>query len=262
MATSQRVSELHAILRDDFAQPAPGDWSSLSLRIDPSFIAKTEITSESMKSVVIPALTPVLCGDMEEKLLCPVRALRFYMKATKPRRGKHTKMFLPLISGKTDEISKQSISRWIRDTVRFAYSSANKVPPEKIRGHDTRRLSSSWTVYNQVSIESIMKACTWTHKNTFVSHYLRNMSRYSGDLYRLGPIVTSQHVVAPSPAFTVGSSNGRDRSSRDPPLTTSPSHEHNRSSRDKRKDDKHHKGHGGHTKPSTSSKKTHNSTIH
>ena len=48
-----------------------------------------------------------------------IRALKFYLKMTKPYRQNRTRLFLP-IKGKQD-ISKSSVLRWISYTIKLAY---------------------------------------------------------------------------------------------------------------------------------------------
>ena len=242
LASSSRVSELHALIRQGLEHPEKDDWSTVVIKVDPSFIAKTEISPTSFTSVTIPALSPILSAELkEERVLCPIRALRYYIEATDKYRGNRRALFLPM-KKKDVEIGKHSISRWIRDAIRIAYA-IDKVPePQNIRAHDTRKLSTSWSVYNQIAVEDILKSCMWKHKSTFISHYLKNMSRYSEDMYRLGPVVTSQHVVQPRQSalrhLKNKSSKGRDTADRDPPnLPVIPqSHTADRENREQQRD--------------------------
>ena len=258
LATGHRVSELHALIRRGLEQPDKNDWSSVTLLVDPQFIAKTAISSEALQSVTIPALTPLLSAELQdERTLCPVRALKFYLAETDKTRGTKQKLFISMNDGYNEEIEKQTLSRWIRDTVRFAYRIKDQPEPVDIRAHDTRKISSSWSVYNQVSMDNILAACTWKHKTTFVTHYMKNMSRYSEGLYKLGPLVVTQTVVAP-PVSTNKykqnkSSNGRDRMERrthpPPRLPTSTSDGKKKKQADKQSRDKQETDQGPRGKP-------------
>ena len=58
------------------------------------------------------------------RLLCPVRALKRYLKVTEPIRLNRKRLFLPL-KGNHD-ITKGSISGWITYTIRLAYKNVSK----------------------------------------------------------------------------------------------------------------------------------------
>lgn len=73
------------------------------------------------------------------------------------------------------EASKDSIARWIVNTVRYAYENADKDTLKTVRAHDTRRLSTSWALFCGVSAEEILKAAHWTSETTFTSFYLKDV---------------------------------------------------------------------------------------
>ena len=69
------------------------NWSQVSIYPSPSFLSKNQLGREgpaSVAPVVIPALATSLDNSLkEDKSLCPVRALRYYLDRTKDlRRGK------------------------------------------------------------------------------------------------------------------------------------------------------------------------------
>ncbi|CAG2225991.1 TAF11 [Mytilus edulis] len=74
-----------------------------------------------------------------------------------------------------EEASKDSIARWIVNTVRYAYENADKDTLKTVRAHDTRRLSTSWALFCGVSAEEILKAAHWTSETTFTSFYLKDV---------------------------------------------------------------------------------------
>ncbi|CAG2220561.1 unnamed protein product [Mytilus edulis] len=76
---------------------------------------------------------------------------------------------------KSPEASKDSIARWIVNTVRYAYENADKDTLKTVRAHDTRRLSTSWALFCGVSAEEILKAAHWTSETTFTSFYLKDV---------------------------------------------------------------------------------------
>ena len=88
------------------------------------------------------------------RLLCPVRAIKRYLKVTEPIRKNRTTLFLPL-KGNSD-INKGSIFGWIAFyTIRLAYKnlSKSKVALLKIKAHELRALSAFWSYFNKTPVK-------------------------------------------------------------------------------------------------------------
>ena len=85
MGSGKRRSEIHAWLNKNIRHQA--DWSKVSLYPSPSFLAKNHLEKEGpecVAPVVIPALAPTLDKSLkEDRSLCPVRALRYYLDKLK-----------------------------------------------------------------------------------------------------------------------------------------------------------------------------------
>ena len=91
LGSGKRRSEIHAWLFKNIRHQE--SWSQVSLYTSPMFISKNQLAREgptSVAPVVIPALAPSLDRDLkEDRSLCPVRALRYYLDRTKDlRKGK------------------------------------------------------------------------------------------------------------------------------------------------------------------------------
>ena len=88
LASGKRRSEIHAWLNKNIRHQA--DWSKVSLYPSPSFLAKNHLAKEGpecVAPVVIPALAPTLDKSLkEDRSLCPVRALRYYLDKTQDLR--------------------------------------------------------------------------------------------------------------------------------------------------------------------------------
>ena len=69
--------------------------------------------------------------------------------------------------------SKDSISRWIVSAIKSAGNDTLATGP--IRAHDTRSVSTSWALFNGVSVEKIQKAAFWSNPNSFISCYLKDV---------------------------------------------------------------------------------------
>ena len=89
LASGQRRSEIHAWVANKVSNLA--QWEKVALFPSSDFIAKNQLAregSQSVSPVTIPALTTIVDRQFkEDRALCPVRALRFYLDRTKDLRG-------------------------------------------------------------------------------------------------------------------------------------------------------------------------------
>ena len=106
-----------------------------------------------------------------------------------------TRLFLP-VKGNQD-ISKDSVSRWISYTIKLAYRKLTKrdISFLKIKAHEVRALSSSWAFFDKVPLNEILQAAVWSRSSAFARFYLRDMSQQAENLQSLSPIVVAQKVV-------------------------------------------------------------------
>ena len=91
LASGKRRSEIHAWTHSSVSSRR--NWSEVTVSPSPAFLAKNQLASDgpdSIKPVVIPALTTMLDSSLvDDKSLCPVRALTVYLDKTKSmRKGK------------------------------------------------------------------------------------------------------------------------------------------------------------------------------
>ena len=194
-ATARRRSELHALSVETGHIRFNESDGSFTLLCQPGFLAKNQLPSVIPEPITVPSLS-ASCGPSDtDRSLCPVRALKFYLKRVEGNRGRRKRLFLPLI-GRND-ISAASISRWISNTIKLAYIglSSRDLSFLRIRPHEVRALSTSWAFSNNIPLEEILRAATWKTQSTFSSFYLRSMSGQTENLYSLGPLVASQRVV-------------------------------------------------------------------
>ena len=74
-----RVSELQALSGQVARQ-----GNNIVLSYLPEFVAKTETLSHPLpREFILTRLTAAVGADDEERLLCPVRALRWYLRRTR-----------------------------------------------------------------------------------------------------------------------------------------------------------------------------------
>ena len=81
VASGKRCSEIHAWVENKVSNL--GQWEKVALFPSSDFIAKNQLVregSQSVSPVIIPALTTIVDRQFkEDRTLCPVRALRYYL---------------------------------------------------------------------------------------------------------------------------------------------------------------------------------------
>ena len=124
LATAKRCSEIHALAMDSQHLRFNQSDGSVSLILKFGFLAKNQLPSVKPDPIVVPSLARICKWEHTDRLLCPVRALKFYLKMTSSYRQNRTRLFLPIKGNK--DISKDTISRWISYTVKLAYRKLTK----------------------------------------------------------------------------------------------------------------------------------------
>ena len=89
LTSDKRHSKIHAWVANKVTNL--GQWEKVTLFPSSDFIAKNQLAREGSQSVSlvnIPALTTIVDRQFKEnRTLCPVQALRFYLDQTKDLRG-------------------------------------------------------------------------------------------------------------------------------------------------------------------------------
>ena len=196
LASGRCRGELHAL---DFSSVRwKEDNSKVTLRVIPSFLAKTQLATSPPLAVTIPSLRSSLGQGMgEDCLLCPVQALRVCLKRTKGLRMGKKLLFISHQKKFSRDIRAATISSWIKKCIRTCYDLADQESPcsFKVRAHDVRALAASLAYMGRVPLDQVMQACSWQSHNTFTSFYLRDLTWKGSEGYHLGPVVASQCVV-------------------------------------------------------------------
>ena len=197
LASGRRRGEIHALQAD--IQHSE-HWKEITIFTDPAFVSKTELRvkgAEPLKPLVLKALTKILGPDMQEdRSLCVVRAVKFYLSRTEEVRQGRKRLFLAYKKGHTSDISKNTISSWIRKAIILAYEKSGKEDQQLagVRAHDVRGMASSWALLKNASLNDILQACSWKSHSTFTRFYLKDLTRIQGELLKLGPVNTALHT--------------------------------------------------------------------
>ena len=194
LASGKRRSEIHALTKDIMHTE---DWESITLLPDPEFLSKTQLAqkgSELLNSVTVEALTK---GLQEDKSLCVVRALRYYLDRTEQIRGERRRLFISYKTGFNRDIHMNTVSSWIKAVINRAYENSSEKDLEitGVKAHQVRAVAASWAFYSNASIGSIMNACSWKNASTFTLFYLKHVTLMRNNRYHLGPVVAASQRV-------------------------------------------------------------------
>ena len=116
--------------------------------------------------------------DKRLHCLCPVRVLRQYVRRTALFRASVKQLFVTHGPGKAagKAAATPTLSRWILEAIRLAYSSKGLDVPDGLRAHSTRAGASSWAVAEGVSIQEVCMAANWSSLSTFATFYRLDVS--------------------------------------------------------------------------------------
>ena len=192
LASAKRVGELHAL---SYRVSHSVSWREVSFSFLPGFVAKTQDQSSldpRFENFTVPAL-PKSSSSPNGRLLCPVRAVKCYLNRTSQHRPRCERLFVT--SGRTrKEISKNTVSFWLRKVISLAYQPSGKPlpsPPPWLG----RLVVVPLLFKKNYAVSQVLKAGTWRRHTTFTRHYLRDLSHKSLDTFNLGPVVAAQAMV-------------------------------------------------------------------
>ena len=193
LASAKRIGELHAL---SYCVSHSRAWGEASFVFVPGFVAKTQDPSSQdprFDSFTIPAL-PKASDNPNGRLLCPVRAVKLYLRRTAPHRPTYERLFLTTGSN-PKEIAKNTIF-WLRKTIARAYELAGRsLPVPAPRARETRGIAPSLLFKKNFALPQVLSAGTWRRHTTFTRHYLRDLAHKSLDTYHLSPLVAAQALV-------------------------------------------------------------------
>ena len=198
LGSGKRRSEIHAWLYRNIRHQE--NWSQVSLYPSPSFLSKNQLARDgpsAVAPVVIPALAPSLDRSLkEDKSLCPVRALRYYLDRTKDLRSGKDLVFVSFRKSFQKDIVPATVSSWIKQTVLLCYQLSDHEAQNihQVRAHDVRAFAASKAFQGGVSLDQILSACHWKAHNTFTQFYLKDLAWADSELYHLGPVVAAQQI--------------------------------------------------------------------
>ena len=197
-ATAARVSELAALSRKRVAHNK--DWSHMTLTTNKNFIAKNQdlTIDSSPRRFDIPHLYDFAGPDLPDRLLCPVRAMRFYLHKTNSLRTKEKKaLFISHSKHKKGDITSNTISAWIKNVIKLAYKNAQDedLSLAKVKAHEVRALAASVAWSHNLALKDINRACYWRGHSTFTNFYLRDITMHQNDELHLPNVIAASFKI-------------------------------------------------------------------
>ena len=193
LSSAKRIGELHAL---SYRVSHSRKWGEASFSFVRGFVAKTQDPSSlapRFEGFSVPAL-PNARNNRNGRLLCPVRAVRRYLDRTAAHCPRCERLFVT--AGRSKEISKTTVSFWLRKTISHAYElSGTELPVPAPRARETCGITPSLLFKKNFAVDQVLKAGTWRRHTTFTLHYLRDLAHRSLDTFHLGHVVAAQALV-------------------------------------------------------------------
>ena len=214
LTSARRASELHAL------DISCIHWnpSGVEVFVNKNFKPKCHSGWHRSQPIVLPATASH--EDPELRKLCVSSTLRAYLKCTEPLR-KTSQLFVCYGDGtRGNGVSKQRISTWLKEMVEQAYKAKNLPPPGagKVKGHDVRKMATSWAEVAGVDPKLICKAATWKTESTFARFYRLNLfhdsrSEFGRSILGLAASAAAERALQSSLAPSARPTRGRRKRS-------------------------------------------------
>lgn len=205
LAAAKRRGELHALSRKvEYTPGQKGNTRTMLLHPVLDFMAKTHIKTNglgALRTVEIPSLDDYAGPDAkEERLLCPVRCMKFYLaRSDKYRAPEQKRLFISYQRGSTKDIAQQTLSRYLREAVQWAYESSSESQFDgnvNFKPHSVRHVATSLSALKYFCMSDILRAGAWASPDVFLSFYCQDYSVDSlTELSRLGGFVAAGAVI-------------------------------------------------------------------
>ena len=176
LALGRQLSWVHSCRID----PSHLRWENGGVRLLPSLLLdKNQSLSFTPSSVFLLSLKE---HSPDDKVHCPLRALKWYLKLTKPLRGAEKALFV-ISKEPYKKASKGTVAGWVKEAISGAYSHKQR-EQMGIRAHDTRGVATTWAATVGVPFEDIMDAAAWSRPQTFARFYLKDLPAMRGRFSR------------------------------------------------------------------------------
>ena len=141
-------------------------------------------------SVIVQSLADFV-GDLPERVLCPVRAIRYLRRAARFVEFTPSRLFVSPSDPKRT-MSKNAMSFFLSQLITESGAVSSLVPP---RARDIRGIAPSLNCYSNLSISAIKEAVTWKSNRLFAMRYLTDMSATRSRLKGMGSLIAAGSAV-------------------------------------------------------------------
>ena len=147
LASGKCQSEIHAFEHARLQRTA--GWTQVTLRVSLSFISRTQVLGKGPKCVLsctIPVLDRHLSNGMaEDRLLCPICALRYYLENSMPWMENKRLLFVSFKPGHKRDIVPSTISGWLPKMIMecHTHSPAPILESHRVKAHQVRSMAAS-----------------------------------------------------------------------------------------------------------------------
>ena len=158
-------------------------WENGGVRLLPSLLLdKNQSVSFTPSEVFLFSLKEF---PPDDKVHCPVQALKRYLELTKPLRGGEKALFIRSREPYT-KATKSTVAGWVKEAIAGAFSHLPKERRQRmgIRAHNTRGVATTWATMAGVPFEAIMDAAAWSRPQTFAQFYLKDFPATQGRFSR------------------------------------------------------------------------------
>ena len=142
--------------------------------------------SSPVVEIFLPKISSISAME-DDKLWCPVRALKWYVNRTEKGRTSSSLFVAPVAP--FGAVSSTILSKCLVECIKMAGPEA--IFSDKVRAHDTKALSTFRALFIGASVTDIVKAAYWWNANTYIAWYLKDVVSKEG-LFGRAALATSK----------------------------------------------------------------------
>ena len=132
--------------------------------------------SQTILPVIVPALTTIVDRQFkEDRTLCSVPALRYYLDCMQNLRGSRSLLLIFFRKGHTSGIPPTTLSSWLKQTILLCYKKTAQAALDlvQVKAHDIGIFAA---FYDRVLVDQIMQTCHWKAHNSFKNCCLKDLT--------------------------------------------------------------------------------------
>jgi len=170
LASGRRASQSTALS----IHPDHLSWTRQGVKLTTKlgFLAKNQTLNFTPSPIELKEMK-LYSDTPEDKLWCPVRALKYYVHRTEKIRKDCSQLFIKLVDPH-DGVKSTTFASWIVQTIKSAYKEGT-APGVVAHAHDVRGVSASWAKFCNVPLREVLEAAAWKTPSTFASCYMKDI---------------------------------------------------------------------------------------